>query len=425
MQIISSKALIFFRDGYNGEKFTIRPGSRPQSVPDWVRETATFKYAANDGSVIEVEVKPPLPMPRTGNQPTLAEQKEAHNASGVTTETLSTATAKSQQDRKPIDDPMDETKAQPKPRELADPVHGDASARPLGANPFPAEHPAYNAFEEATWRAKEALNGCRAELLEIISKPPFDFIQAILTFRVHGFSACADAALLIVGNEGTAEWYEHWLEISANSVVEDTLRKGQLKDPKEELGSPQMFTPELLPRVTVDLKIQIMRVVAHYKKQAANRVLQAMELRGSQTVSSMDRNSGILAPSPLRTRDQAAHANIEDDGTSNAQFNAVIAAKQSRALTVAKLIGELDKLKPQLFEDESEYQCLRNLYPDFLTFRIADTRADLKTKVLAIRSSTRHIRLAQELAAAHCGRQLSTIQDDWKDHKPQEFKRTK
>ena len=100
-------------------------------------------------------------------------------------------------------------------------------------------------------------------------------------------------------------------------------------------------------------------------------------------------------------------------------------AKQSRAITVARLIRELNDLKPQMFEDESEYNRLRTLYPGFLTFRIAEERPDLKVKVLSIRGSTRHIRLAQELAAAHHGRALATIQDDWKDHKPAGFKRPK
>jgi len=100
-------------------------------------------------------------------------------------------------------------------------------------------------------------------------------------------------------------------------------------------------------------------------------------------------------------------------------------AKLARAMTVAKLIKELNDLKPQMFEDESEYGRLRVLYPDFVTFKIADQRPDLKTKVLAGQGSTRHIRLAQELAAAHHGRQLSTIQDDWKRHKPVEFKHPK
>jgi hypothetical protein len=165
---------------------------------------------------------------------------------------------------------------------ILDPFQEDASARPLGDNPFPPEHAAYEAFEEATWKAKEALNGLRSELLETLAKPPFDFIQSLLTFRVREVSAYANAALLIVGNEQTAERYEHWIEDFARFVLDDTLKKGQVKNPQADSESPPLFTPELLPRITADLSLQLMRVVAYYKKQAANRVLQVMELRGSK-----------------------------------------------------------------------------------------------------------------------------------------------
>jgi hypothetical protein len=108
---------------------------------------------------------------------------------------------------------------------------------------------------------------------------------------------------------------------------------------------------------------------------------------------------------------------------SERQFEPGETAKRMRALTVAKLIKELNDLRPQMFEDEAEYARLRHQYPEFLTFKIAEERSDLRMKIIAIRGSTRHIRLAQELAAAHHGRQLSTIQDDWKNFKPTEFKR--
>jgi hypothetical protein len=63
IQIIANKALTFLKDGYGGEQVTVKPGSRPQPVPGWVRESATFKHAARDGSVMEVEIKTPLPPP--------------------------------------------------------------------------------------------------------------------------------------------------------------------------------------------------------------------------------------------------------------------------------------------------------------------------------------------------------------------------
>lgn len=101
------------------------------------------------------------------------------------------------------------------------------------------------------------------------------------------------------------------------------------------------------------------------------------------------------------------------------------AAKIARAATVAKIIKELNVLKPQMFEDEAEYDQLRLQYPDFVAFKIADERPDLKLKILGIRGSTRHIRLAQEIAGAHHGRSVGTIIDDWKRHKPAKFRQQK
>jgi hypothetical protein len=198
---------------------------------------------------------------------------------------------------------------------ILDSFQQDANARPLGDNPFPGNHPAYKAFEEATWKAKEAASSLISELLTAVSKPPFDFIQTILTFRVRGLSACANAALSIVGNEETAEWYEHWIEDFARFLLQDTLRKGQLKDPQADPGSSPLFTPELLPKITVDLQLQVMRVVAHYKKEAANRVLQVIELRepkssnAAVTAPGETVSSAAVQPS-LQRNDQAREANM-------------------------------------------------------------------------------------------------------------------
>jgi hypothetical protein len=106
-----------------------------------------------------------------------------------------------------------------------------------------------------------------------------------LTYRVRSFSAIANAALLIVGNPGTGQWYEQWIDANAKTLVEETLKKGQTKDPQADPASPQLFPPDLLPRITLDLHVQVMRVVARYKKLAAGRVLEALRLR---SISSRD-----------------------------------------------------------------------------------------------------------------------------------------
>ena len=92
-------------------------------------------------------------------------------------------------------------------------------------------------------------------------------------------------------------------------------------------------------------------------------------------------------------------------------------------MTVAQIIKELDILKPAMFSN-SDYEGLQQSHPAFLTFKVATKRADLREKVLNLQGHRRHYRLAQELAAAFYGKELSTLQTDWKKHKPKEFRRT-
>ena len=97
-------------------------------------------------------------------------------------------------------------------------------------------------------------------------------------------------------------------------------------------------------------------------------------------------------------------------------------ASQRRAETVAKIIEELNVLKPQMY-GKSDYGVLKGKHPEFLTFQIVEKHSDLELKLVNIQDHRRHIRLAQELAAAHHGRALSTIQTDWKKRKPRKYRR--
>jgi hypothetical protein len=78
-----------------------------------------------------------------------------------------------------------------------------------------------------------------------------------------------------------------------------------------------------------------------------------------------------------------------------------------------------------MFKDEGEYNLLQTRYPGYLTFKIAEDRPDLRLKIQCIRGSSRHIRLAPELAGAHYGLSWETIADAWKGHKPARYKRTR
>ncbi|MFI5107509.1 MAG: hypothetical protein ACHP78_01545 [Terriglobales bacterium] len=95
--------------------------------------------------------------------------------------------------------------------------------------------------------------------------------------------------------------------------------------------------------------------------------------------------------------------------------------RRDRAETVGKLIKELNILKPFMYPQD--YDDLRREHPDFLCFQIAKRSRRLRLKLEYLRDHFKHVRLAQELAAARHGVQWSTIQKDWKLYKPKEFRR--
>lgn len=114
-----------------------------------------------------------------------------------------------------------------------------------------------------------------------------------------------------------------------------------------------------------------------------------------------------------------------DTAKGNGQVGNGTMTRMARAKTVARVIKELNVLKPQLFEDEEEYRRLENQYSDFLSFSIARNRPDLKRKILAIQGSRRHIKLALEIVAGLYSVSPGTVEDDWKDCKPKSFRRPK
>ena len=95
---------------------------------------------------------------------------------------------------------------------------------------------------------------------------------------------------------------------------------------------------------------------------------------------------------------------------------------ERRADTVAKIIQELNILKPGMTGSDLDYDGLRRDHPGFLTFKIAGQHPDLKNLVLGLQNHKRYIRLAQQLAARKCARELSTVQTDWKRHKPHKYR---
>jgi hypothetical protein len=95
---------------------------------------------------------------------------------------------------------------------------------------------------------------------------------------------------------------------------------------------------------------------------------------------------------------------------------------KARARTIARLIGELNVLKPQM-NSEQDYGRLAKSYPEFLCFRIAEQQPKLRVKLENLQDHCQHVRLAQELAAAYHGVSVATAQTDWKKHKPRDFRK--
>ena len=110
-------------------------------------------------------------------------------------------------------------------------------------------------------------------------------------------------------------------------------------------------------------------------------------------------------------------------GTTASLKDSAVIRRKARAASVAKVISELDTLRPRLFDDEKEYSRLESEYPAFTCFQVAKGRPDLKLKLLSIQGSRQHIRLAQEIVADQYGLSPATIKDEWKDHKPATYQK--
>jgi len=138
--------------------------------------------------------------------------------------------------------------------------------------------------------------------------------------------------------------------------------------------------------------------------------LQEMLTHLAPPANAPSRNAGV--PPTRRTRRRVRRARPKKNLTPS----------ERRAATVAKVIEELDILKPHMTGSDSDYDQLARKNNRSITFRVARQHEDLKLKVQNLQDHRRHIRLAQELVARKTGRELGTIQMDWKKHKPVKYR---
>jgi hypothetical protein len=89
-----------------------------------------------------------------------------------------------------------------------------------------------------------------------------------------------------------------------------------------------------------------------------------------------------------------------------------------RAKLVAKLIKELNALRPHMQIAEEDYSQLRKKYPKYEVFKICEKNPLASEFVKMLANRTRVNKLAYQLAAAHFGVSAATIETAWKRYKP-------
>jgi hypothetical protein len=142
----------------------------------------------------------------------------------------------------------------------------------------------------------------------------------------------------------------------------ETFKKTALQTVREALGSQSKTLGEGVVNSAIrEFSEKAQTLFDAAKKKLVDAELGVTKGRDQRSGESVGHHKpGTFAESQGQTRQSPS----ADEAT---------AAKKTRAATVAKVIKELNSLKPQMYEDESEYQHLRSQYPDFLNFNVADT----------------------------------------------------
>jgi hypothetical protein len=204
-----------------------------------------------------------------------------------------------------------------------DPFAGSAASL-LGDNPFPPEHPAHSAFEEAKWKAKSAIEKFKVEFL---TATPETLVDYAVVFRRRCFSSCAFEATLIVCDQETAKWYEQWLEGLAKSMLEETMSAFRKRDPKLAPSAPPVFSEKELADINDHLTIELLKMVAHYKSVCARRVTEAIDARRRLQES----ETGAHMAGDMRPRfEKNGSSEVSDDNISPEQNAATEIDEQER-----------------------------------------------------------------------------------------------
>ena len=92
---------------------------------------------------------------------------------------------------------------------------------------------------------------------------------------------------------------------------------------------------------------------------------------------------------------------------------------RKRAADIVRVTEEIATVRPQMDTDD-DYDRLRARYPDSILFRVCERDPELKQLLLGIKShhQKRALRFAKQVAAAHNGIKLNTIEKAWDLYNP-------
>ena len=101
--------------------------------------------------------------------------------------------------------------------------------------------------------------------------------------------------------------------------------------------------------------------------------------------------------------------------------NSVGIRRTWRMNKAAQIIEELTRLRTEM-RDESQYDILKNKYPESLAFQISERHPSLKESLRTIAGCRAIKSLGLEFAAKHCKVETSTMRGEWDHYKPTEYR---
>ncbi len=186
------------------------------------------------------------------------------------------------------------------------PLAGRTDERPLGEDPFPSDFLAHDLFEEATWKAKAKIAAFRLEFQRGTWTTGREFLELLLRYRKQWFTTCAHEATLVVGNEGTAGWYEQWIDDQADFIYANTVSVLSKKDPSASATTEPFFSQEDIDHAERHLKLELMKMATYYKGVAASRVTELLGLRHANPAKLTVEEESLPGSGPPVAQDELA-----------------------------------------------------------------------------------------------------------------------